>query len=134
MFQLLRAEFYQIRHRVAPFTMLLLSFLATLGIASLATMILFGEGRADGGGDEQQGEDKQCFFHGMPSCAVAPRVEKPGFIPLGRVWALCSSRICRASGSFVLSAGLVVASRAGMCRQHLPCRAILWAVVLQVAK
>lgn len=43
MFQLLRAEFYQIRHRVAPFTMLLLSFLATLGIASLATMILFGE-------------------------------------------------------------------------------------------
>lgn len=43
MFQLLRAEFYQIRHRVAPFTMLLLSFLATLGIASLASMILFGE-------------------------------------------------------------------------------------------
>lgn len=43
MFQLLRAEFYQIRHRVVPFTMLLLSFLATLGIASLATMILFGE-------------------------------------------------------------------------------------------
>lgn len=46
MFQLLRAEFYQIRHRVAPFTMLLLSFLATLGIASLATMILFGEKNA----------------------------------------------------------------------------------------
>ena len=41
MFQLLRAEFYQIRHRVAPFTMLLLSFLATLGIAYLATIMLF---------------------------------------------------------------------------------------------
>ena len=41
MFQLLRAEFYQIRHRVAPFTMLLLSFLATLGIAYLATTMLF---------------------------------------------------------------------------------------------
>ena len=26
MFQLLRAEFYQIRHRVVPFTMLLLSY------------------------------------------------------------------------------------------------------------
>ena len=41
MFQLLRAEFYQIRHRVAPFTMLLLSFLATLGISYLATVMLF---------------------------------------------------------------------------------------------
>lgn len=41
MFQLLRAEFYQIRHRVVPFTMLLLSFLATLGIAYLATTLLF---------------------------------------------------------------------------------------------
>ena len=84
--------------------------------------------------DEQQGEDKQCFFHGVPSCAVVSRVGKPGFIPLGGVWALCSSRIYRASGSFVLSAALVVASRAGMCRQHLPCRAISRAVVLQAAK
>ena len=47
MFQLLRAEFYQIRHRVAPFTMLLLSFLATLGIAYLATIMLFAGLRAE---------------------------------------------------------------------------------------
>ena len=34
-----------------------------MGSFTLATtMIFFGEGRADGGGDEQQGEDKQCFF------------------------------------------------------------------------